>query len=313
MNKAIQGLAGFSLVAIMAGCATEPEVEAQVYHCGAYTIEVTPLADNRLQLTAGDELYQLEPVRSGSGSAFSTGEDDERVTTFWSHGDTAMLELNSQSMPMCARPGAIIEPFTARGNEPFWHLQVDEGKARLRRPGKNDVELAVEVSRNEARSLVKASEEQLVAEITDSVCTDSMSGMPYPKTVRMTYEDAEYEGCGGVPERLLQGVTWQIQSLNDERVTEQDLTLYFSADGSISGGSGCNRFFGRYEMTGEGISMTRLGSTKRACPDEQMALESNYLDLLTSARRFRIRLADSEDASTELRLQSADGKLTATY
>ncbi|MGX5915562.1 META domain-containing protein [Aliidiomarina sp. Khilg15.8] len=313
MRTTIQTIAGALLVALLSGCATEQESESQVYHCGVFSIEVMPLAGDQLQLTAGDDVYQLQPVEAASGTAYSTGEDDSRVTTFWSHGDTAMLELNSQSMPMCARPGAIIEPFTARGNEPFWHLQVEDGQAKLRQPGENDVEFAVSTSRTDAGSVVRDAEGQLVAEISDRLCSDSMSGMQYPKSVQMTYQNEEYQGCGGLPERLLQGVTWQVQTVGDDAVHEQDVSLYFTADGSVSGGSGCNRYFGRYELTGEGIEIARLGSTKRACADEEMAIEAKYLALLSSVRRFRIRPSSDDDATATLILKSADAEISATY
>lgn len=314
MKYTLSGLGGIVLVAALAGCAAESEAEPQVYHCGAYTVEVSAQPGDQLQLHAGEAVYDLEPVESASGAAYTTGEDDNRVTTFWSHGDTAILELNSQSMPVCARPGAIIEPFTARGNEPFWQLQVEEGQARLRRPGEDDVEVAATVTRSDQMSRVQSPDKQLTATIRDQVCSDSMSGMQYPKSVQLSYQDTRYEGCGGAPERLLQGVTWNVQMLGDESVKEQELTLHFTAEGSISGFAGCNRFFGRYDMTGEGIELTRLGSTKRACADEQMELEAGYLELLTSTRRFRVNeLDDDSAATTRLTLRSAEAELTATY
>lgn len=306
-------VAAAALMASLFGCAAENEVETLVYQCGAYAIEVTPMAGEQLQLTAGDDVYQLEQVDAASGTAYSTGVDDKRVTTFWSHGDTAMLELNSQSMPVCARPGAIIEPFTARGNEPFWHLQVESGEATLRQPGENGVELPVQVSRADTGSMIRHADGQLVAEVRDNLCVDSMSGMQYPKSVRMTYQGEQYEGCGGLPDRLLQGVTWAVQTVDGASVSEQDVSLYFTADGAVSGASGCNRFFGRYNITGEGIEINQLGSTKRACSEEKMALETNYLKLLRSARRFRVIPASEGDAVTTLRLKSADAEMTATY
>lgn len=314
MKSKLSGLCGAALVAALTGCAAEPEAESQVYHCGAYSVEVSPRPGDRLQLRAGEAVYDLEPVESESGAAYTTGEDDSRVTTFWSHGDTAMLELNSQSMPVCARPGAIIEPFTARGNEPFWQLQVEEGRARLRRPGEDDVEIAATVTRRDQMSRVQSPDKELTATIRDQICTDSMSGMQYPKSVQLNYQDTQYEGCGGAPERLVQGVTWNVQMLGGESVTDHELTLYFSAEGSISGFAGCNRFFGRYNMTGEGIELTRLGSTKRACADEQMELEAGYLELLTATRRFRVsEPGDDSSATARLTLRSGQGELTATY
>lgn len=56
--------------------------------------------------------------------------------------------------------------------------------------------------------------------------------------------------------------------------------------GRISGKAGCNRYFGRVVFEHTKLSISDIGSTKMACPDEKV--ESAYLKHLMAANRYQI-------------------------
>lgn len=81
----------------------------------------------------------------------------------------------------------------------------------------------------------------------------------------------------------------------------------FGVDGRITGNGGCNRFFGRYEITGTGaLTIGPLASTKMLCPDQQMETEKKFLDLLGSAKTF-------ERIGHELLIKDDSGEIQATF
>ncbi|MDE4919146.1 META and DUF4377 domain-containing protein [Cupriavidus sp. Met-2] len=55
-----------------------------------------------------------------------------------------------------------------------------------------------------------------------------------------------------------------------------------SQHGTVSGTSGCNRFTGGYGKTTTGIRFDRIASTRMACPEPRMELESALLKAMAS-------------------------------
>ena len=66
-------------------------------------------------------------------------------------------------------------------------------------------------------------------------------------------------------------------------------TVVFSDDGTLTGKSGCNSFFGQYQENGQELSIKEIGSTLMLCLDEEaMKLEQEYLALLTNVATYAI-------------------------
>lgn len=65
------------------------------------------------------------------------------------------------------------------------------------------------------------------------------------------------------------------------------ITLQFE-DPRIFGSAGCNRYMGSYAVDLNRISLAIGGTTRRACPGPQMALERNYLAALPKSVTFEI-------------------------
>ncbi|MGH6791527.1 MAG: META domain-containing protein [Methyloceanibacter sp.] len=76
--------------------------------------------------------------------------------------------------------------------------------------------------------------------------------------------------------------------------------------GRVYGNGSCNRYFGGYELTGEGLAFSQLGSTKMACEQPLMDQEFIFLQILGAVSRFEF------DTEGKLVLHSDDGTLVAS-
>jgi heat shock protein HslJ len=67
-----------------------------------------------------------------------------------------------------------------------------------------------------------------------------------------------------------------------------DVTAEFTADGTVSGSAGCNRYSGTYRWTGDQLAFYSLASTKMACADDVTAQESAFLASMEQVATFAI-------------------------
>ena len=97
--------------------------------------------------------------------------------------------------------------------------------------------------------------------------------------------------CGALADKdPLDGTAWTLSAYRKSRPIEgTTLTIEF-ADGQISGSSGCNSYFGSYEITGDIIKVSGVGATLMACidPEGVMDQEQIFLEYLQDAQRFTL-------------------------
>jgi len=80
----------------------------------------------------------------------------------------------------------------------------------------------------------------------------------------------------------LVGTTWTLTTIASGDAVSSvlngtDVTAVFTADATVSGSAGCNRYSGSYTWTGDQLSFSPLATTKMACADDVMAQESAFL------------------------------------
>ena len=81
------------------------------------------------------------------------------------------------------------------------------------------------------------------------------------------------------------GPTWQLVTLGTD-AAGAEATLTFGDDGRVFGTTGCNRYFGSYDLDDDGdLTLSQVGSTRMACPPAEMAQETRFLDALNGAER----------------------------
>jgi heat shock protein HslJ len=92
----------------------------------------------------------------------------------------------------------------------------------------------------------------------------------------------------------LEGTAWKLTSLTTETgmnntLPNTTITALFD-DGNVTGSSGCNRYFGSYQLNKTEIKIGQVGSTLMFCsdPDGVMTQETTYLLLLTNVTSYAI-------------------------
>jgi heat shock protein HslJ len=187
---------------------------------------------------------------------------------------------------------ALATPYRAHGNEPFWGLVIEADSMKLLTPEADPLAaplLAAEAIEGGRRYEAEVNGAPFTATILETPCADGMSGMPYPHTVIVLLSGVEYHGCGGDPAALLMGAEWVVESIDGAEIAAGSrATLTFDADGRVAGNTSCNQYSGPYRLTGEGISVGEVVSTRKACADALMNQERKFLGALGAVDRFEI-------------------------
>ncbi|MGH6791526.1 MAG: hypothetical protein ACRECF_02155 [Methyloceanibacter sp.] len=130
---------------------------------------------------------------------------------------------------------AATPDFTARGNEPFWNIEItDTGITFRTMEGET-----ITVSPKPEPEIVDGFEtygatvdgQPFSLTINGTVCIDTMSGMTFPKTVTVAHGERKFSGCGGNSASLLHG-EWVIEQIEGKAiVAKSEPTLVFGTDG----------------------------------------------------------------------------------
>lgn len=91
------------------------------------------------------------------------------------------------------------------------------------------------------------------------------------------------------PAKPLAGTTWRPVALSGVAGTKANpVFLRFASADQVSGSGGCNRFFGSYRQRADHVTISQLGTTRKACPSDIMWREQRFLELLRKTRRVKI-------------------------
>lgn len=292
--------------------------------CGVLPISVRGQSD-AVQVTVRGEQIDMQQRISASGARYVA--DTEAENSLWFKGEQASLTLEGMSYPECIPPGAIVEPFRASGNEPFWLLTLERGLLQLNQlsnqlsnqTGNQAANQAINQPANQAGEAEQSAQpytferdtgalrsQAITGQISDQVCRDSMTGMPHPKQVTLQVDGSTLTGCGGDPARLIQGAEWVVEDINDRGIIDSSrVTLNFWPDGRVTGRATCNNLMGQYQLSGEGFSINQIATTRMACAPALMAQEQTVMENLRDLQRFDVT------ESGALVLHSENGMLTA--
>ena len=207
------------------------------------------------------------------------------------YGCSAIQESGTGKEASLNISGQYMKDYRARGNEPFWSLEVDNGRI-IFDPLHGDLIAATILQTTEFpgeyRYTAKTCDDGIVLEILDQVCLDNMTGMPYPDTVMVTINGKKLQGCGGTPKKLLQGVQWEVNTLDGAGIiADSRITVVFD-EKRVTGHSSCNRYIADYKLTGEYLSISEPASTRKACRVDIMEQEKRFVRMLQNVTRFGI-------------------------
>lgn len=272
------------------------------YLCGDTEVLIGVL-DDHMELHAAGRDIALAEVPAASGSRYAGVTDP--TTVVHAKADRALIKLEGRDLPECrVAPPPSRAPYHANGNEPGWSLGMSEDTLTLSLDyGDREVTLP----RPAARAVPGAyrfriDDADMTLTVSEDICRDTATGMPYPHRAELRFAGRRLKGCGGDPFDLLTGGIWQVATIQGEAaLAPERTTIGFAPPDRVAGGTGCNRFTGLVDLTGEGMRFGPAASTRMACPDPQMAQEMRFLDALEQVRRFDI------EADGTLRLIGPDG------
>jgi heat shock protein HslJ len=190
-------------------------------------------------------------------------------------------------------PPPLPVPFTATGNEPGWRLEISDDRITLDADyGTTKLTMragAPQPVPGGRRYAGNADGRVLGITVLDRLCEDDMTGMPRPQTVEVTMDEQALKGCGGDPVTLLTGASWVVEALDKREMVEGSrVTLTFGGDGRLSSTASCNNYTATYALSGEGLTIGKAASTRKACAPRLMAEEQAFLALLAAVNRFEI-------------------------
>lgn len=282
------------------------------YQCAGRSVVVGRLGEQDW-LVVDNQVFALSAQPAASGARYVAVDDSD--TEFWSKGDEATVRVRGETLPTCTRVVAPELPLTARGQEPGWHLRIDEEAIVLRAQyGEQQLDFppaSPQISVAGFRYETETEDHRLTVLVDRQACSDTMADLVYPYRFRYTLDGVAELGCGGDPGEVLMGGEWRIERIGDEPVvagTEPTIE-FLSLDGEqrFAGRASCNRYMGGFNVTGEGLELTPAASTLMACPDEAQALqERRLLALLGEVYGFGV------DESGRLLLRAGGGDIVAT-
>ena len=100
--------------------------------------------------------------------------------------------------------------------------------------------------------------------------------------------------CGSFKEKTptmddLIGGTWVLTNIGSLSTSKDvQTTITFGEDNQISGSTGCNRYFGSFELNEGSFSVSGIGSTRKMCPEKAMTQEQNFILTLEGANSIKM-------------------------
>jgi len=100
---------------------------------------------------------------------------------------------------------------------------------------------------------------------------------------------------------------WRPTHIGEMRLDDDsEMRIQFNTDNSVTGHSGCNRFFGAFSLTDGVVGIGPLGSTRMACPEPLNSFEISFLQALQEARSVA-------RADTRLLMRDGSGTTVARF
>lgn len=83
---------------------------------------------------------------------------------------------------------------------------------------------------------------------------------------------------------------YTVTHIGSMAVSENTPTISFDAlEHRINGTTGCNRYFGSYNLDLYAVTFSEIGSTEMACEPKIMEVENNFLQALRNTGSFTIK------------------------
>jgi heat shock protein HslJ/uncharacterized membrane protein len=189
--------------------------------------------------------------------------------------------------------------FTARGNEPFWSLDIDfENVIRFKslteisefNSAKFEEEMIDRVGGIRYRA--QSDEGVLVITIIEEECYDTMSGEKFSHSVDVEIKRAiddeffKFKGCGNFLSDYRLNDIWLMKEMTGVELVKDQLQKglpvfeFHLKENRFVGHAGCNNLSGKIGVKGNAITFGNIAGTKMLCPN--MNVENAVLEALSN-------------------------------
>ncbi len=169
-----------------------------------------------------------------------------------------------------------------------------------------------------AATMMACPEPQMTVEASYFAALDKVTTWQVPQDVPIAQGPLVLAGPGGQPKLTfapaapaaagLAGTSWVLAGLGNLPLPGNvQVTAQFGTDGTVSGNAGCNTYSGSYTVDGVSIAFGPLISTRIACPEAQMVVETAYLAALGKAAAWSI------GTDGKLSISGPDGKVALVF
>lgn len=174
--------------------------------------------------------------------------------------------------------------FFARGNEPFWSLDIYSDN-KIVFSELNQLQIVAlnykeEKGESENETIISAQSDkgELLVTILRDSCQDNMSGEMFDHQVSLRIKNSSSDeialnGCGKYLYDYRLNDIWVMEEMTDVVLNKENLMKglpmfeFNLSEMRVSGHAGCNQFFGKINLKGNSISFGTLTATKMACPN----------------------------------------------
>jgi len=199
--------------------------------------------------------------------------------------------------------------FYARGNEPFWAVDIDleNGMKFTTMDGLTIETNSIEINKTQDADIIRFSggtdSNELIINIAEKTCSDTMSDEKFRYSVEADVKpegESDYKtfkGCGQyVPDYSLQDI-WVLVEANGEAIDSNRFPdkgsptfEFFVEEGMVSGHAGCNNFNGGfYRVEKNVLHFEPFAMTRMMCQD--MELE-NLIEKSVAGKRLKYEIKD---------------------
>lgn len=179
--------------------------------------------------------------------------------------------------------------FIARGNEPFWNLQIDFDKD-IKFISLTDISEfivpPVKGEKNEDGKVITYSSiteaGEIIITVSENTCSDNMSGEEFSHTVSVKIKRksddnfTEFSGCGKFLMDYRLNDIWVMQEMTNIKLNKEELMKglpvfeFHLNDKRFAGHAGCNNLNSSIEVIGDKITFGKILTTLMACPNMEV-------------------------------------------
>jgi heat shock protein HslJ/uncharacterized membrane protein len=191
-----------------------------------------------------------------------------------------------------SRSAARPVSYGAAGSEPFWGLEIADGRLTFDNNGEVVIVRAPRplVTGDGGMRRYRAPGISVLLKREDCEMEDERI---YADTVTVTVSGRTFEGCGGrvLPPATLTNTDWSIVAIDGAAVSGDNYAIQFG-EGRITGQAGCNRLSGAYTQRGDRLTAGPIMATRMACPGPRMTHERGVMNVLRGPVRIAFPAGD---------------------